>query len=68
MSVSDNTHKVNTLTQGINEINSFPHINDKYFAAIIYMLQVKTVIVNYGTKNTKIKIQVFTLNPNSGWI
>ena len=51
---------VNTITQRINEIKSFKHINDKYSATIISTQQVKRVIVNYGTKNTKIKIRVLT--------
>ena len=65
MSISHNTYKVNRITQRIIEINSFPYINDKYCTAIISTLQVKTVIVNYGAK---IKIQVLTSNPNTGWI
>ena len=68
MSASHNTLKVNTITQLINEINSFPRINDKYCAELTSTLQVKTVIVNYGTTETKIKIQVLTSNPNTQWI
>ena len=68
MSLSHNTHKVEIITQSINEINSVPHVNDKYYASIISTLQAKTVIVNCRTKNTKIKIQVLTSNPNTGWI
>ena len=56
------------ITQRINEINSFPHLNNKYCPAIISMLQVKTVMVNYGTKNTKIKVRVLTYSPNTRWI
>ena len=53
MSVSDNTHKVNTITQRKNEINNFSHINDQYCEAISYTLQVKTVIVITALKILK---------------